>query len=390
MNLKALTEQRVEKQTEMETLLNTVKTEERAFSDEESELFTQLESDIQRINETLDAIAKGRELTKEPEAEETEDKKEEEEEMKEEENKVAQEERAFENYIRGVVLETRDDVNLTKGDNGAIIPTSIAKKIIKKVYDVSPLLEKTTKYNVKGKLEIPYYNETSDAKVNMAYATEFVSLESNVGKFTTIELTGFLAGALAKLSKSLLNNSDFNLLNEVINIMSESIARWVEKELITGTTDKVDGLKGVTLGVTTASSIAITTDEIIKLKRSIKQQFQKNAIWIMNPETLTAISLLKDDNGRYLLQDDLTNDFGYTLLGKPVYESDNMPQIGAGNIAIYYGDMSGLATKFVEELEIEVLREKYADQHAIGVVAWMEFDAKVEDAQKISKLTCKA
>ena len=390
MNLKALTEQKAEKQTEMESLLNTVKTEERAFSDEESELFTQLESDIQRINETLDAIAKGRELTKEPEAEETEDKKEEEEEMKEEENKVAQEERAFENYIRGVVLETRDDVNLTKGDNGAIIPTSIAKKIIKKVYDVSPLLEKTTKYNVKGKLEIPYYNETSDAKVNMAYATEFVSLESNVGKFTTIELTGFLAGALAKLSKSLLNNSDFNLLNEVINIMSESVARWVEKELITGTTDKVDGLKGVTLGVTTASSTAITTDEIIKLKRSIKQQFQKNAIWIMNPETLTAISLLKDDNGRYLLQDDLTNDFGYTLLGKPVYESDNMPQIGAGNIAIYYGDMSGLATKFVEELEIEVLREKYADQHAIGVVAWMEFDAKVEDAQKISKLTCKA
>ena len=390
MNLKALTEQRAEKQTEMEALLNTVKTEERAFSDEESELFTQLESDIQRINETLDAIAKGRELTKEPEAEETEDKKEEEEEMKEEENKVAQEERAFENYIRGVVLETRDDVNLTKGDNGAIIPTSIAKKIIKKVYDVSPLLEKTTKYNVKGKLEIPYYNETSDAKVNMAYATEFVSLESNVGKFTTIELTGFLAGALAKLSKSLLNNSDFNLLNEVINIMSESIARWVEKELITGTTDKVDGLKGVTLGVTTASSTAITTDEINKLKRIIKKQFQKNAIWIMNPETLTAISLLKDDNGRYLLQDDLTNDFGYTLLGKPVYESDNMPQIGAGNIAIYYGDMSGLATKFVEELEIEVLREKYADQHAIGVVAWMEFDAKVEDAQKISKLTCKA
>ena len=52
--------------------------------------------------------------------------------------------------------------------------------------------------------------------------------------------------------------------------------------------------------------------------------------------------------------------------------------------------MSGLATKFVEELELEVLREKYADHHAIGVVAWMEFDAKVEDAQKILKLTCKA
>ena len=325
MNLKALTEQKVEKQNEMEKLLDTDKTEKRAFTDEESELFTQLESVIQRITETINAISKGRELTKAPEAEEKEEKKEEEEEMKEEENKIAQEERAFEDYIRGVVLETRADVNLTKGENGAIIPTSIAKKIIKKVYDVSPLLEKTTKYNVKGKLEITYYNETNESKVNMAYVAEFVSLESNVGKFSTIKLTGFLAGALAKISKLLINNSNFNLLNEVINIMSESIARWVEKELITGTRDKVDGLKGVTLGVTTASSTAITTDEIIKLKRSIKQSFQKNAIWIMNPETLTAISLLKDNNGRYLLQDDLTSDFGYTLLGKPVYESDTMP-----------------------------------------------------------------
>ena len=210
-----------------------------------------------------------------------------------------------------------------------------------------------------------------------------------VHKFASIELTGYLAGALAKISKSLINNSDFNLLNEVINIMSESIALFVEGELINGTTDKVSGLQGgVKFTVTTESSVAITTDEVIKTKRSVKQRFQKNAIWVMSPETLTAIALLKDDNGRYLLQDDLTHDFGYTLLGKPVYESDNMSDIGAGNTVIYYGDMSGLATKFAEELEIEVLREKYADQHAVGVVAWMEFDAKVEDAQKISKLVC--
>jgi HK97 family phage major capsid protein len=168
--------------------------------------------------------------------------------------------------------------------------------------------------------------------------------------------------------------------------MSESIARWVEGELIKGTNDKVDGLRGVTLGVTTASSSAITTDEIIKLKRSIKQVFQKNAIWIMNPETLTAISLLKDENGRYLLQDDITAPFGKVLLGKPVYVSDNMPKIATGKTAIYYGDMSGLATKFSEDINIEVLREKYADEHAVGVIGWFEFDAKVENAQKIAKL----
>ena len=389
MKLKALTEQRAEKQNEMETLLNTVKSEERAFTPEESELFKKLESEIGLINETISAITKGRELTEEPKEDEPECDKEVDDEEQENEERAMQEEKAFEKYIRGILAEERAEVNLTKGENGSVIPVSIAKKIIKKAYDISPILEKSTKYNVKGKLEIPYYSETSTAKVNMAYATEFTSLESNIGKFTNIELTGFLAGALAKISKSLVNNSDFNIVNEVINIMAEAIALFVEKELIHGTKDKVEGLKnGVKLEVKTASQNAITADEIIKTKRKVKQRFQKNAIWIMSPETLTAVALLKDANDRYLLQDDLTNDFSYTLLGKPVYESDNMDEIGAGKTPIFYGDISGLATKFVEELEMEVLREKYADQHAVGVVAWMEFDAKVEDAQKIAKLVC--
>lgn len=389
MNLKALTEKKAEKQTEMETLLNGVKAEERAFTEDENELFKKLEGEIGLINETITALTKGRELTEEPAPEDKEEEKKEEEEMKEDEQRALNEEKAFERYIRGILAEERADVNLTVGSNGAVIPETIAHKIIKTVYDISPILEKSTKYNVKGKLEIPYYSETANAKVNMAYATEFVSLESNIGSFTNIELTGYLAGALAKISKSLVNNSDFDIVNEVIKIMADAIALFVENELINGTNNKVAGLKaGVTLSVTSASASAITADEVIKTKRKVKQRFQKSAIWVMSPETLTAISLLKDSNGRYLLQDDVTSDFGYTLLGKPVYESDNMSDIGSGNTVIYYGDMSGLATKFVEELEMEVLREKYADQHAVGVVAWMEFDAKVEDAQKISKLVC--
>ncbi len=387
MNLKALNEQKAEKQTEMENLLNKVEKEERAFTDEENELFKKLEEEIGLINDTISALTKGRELSEDKPEEEKEENK---EEGEDDVNQEKEESRAFANYIRGV-LEERADVNLEIGNNGAVIPVSIANKIIKKVYDISPLLEKSTKYNVKGKLEIPYYSETAEAKVNMAYATEFQTLESNIGNFASIELSGYLAGALAKISKSLINNSDFDIVNEVINIMAEAISVFLEGELIHGTANKVAGLKaGVTLSVETASSTAITSDEIIKTKRKVKQKYQKNAIWIMSPETLTAVALLKDDNGRYLLQDDLTHDFGYTLLGKPVYESDNMEDIGAGKDIIYYGDMSGLATKFVEELEIEILREKYADQHAVGVVAWMEFDGKVEDAQKISKLTCKA
>lgn len=294
-------------------------------------------------------------------------------------------EKAFANYLRGVVSEERAE-NLTFGDNGAVVPTTIANRIIKKVYDISPILEKATKYNVKGTLEIPYYPESDATDIAMAYAPEFVELESSAGKFTNISLTGYLAGALTLVSRSLINNSQFDIVGFVVDHMAYNIHRWIENELLNGTTSKIAGLSGVTQEVTAAAATAITADELIRLQDTVKDAFQGPAIWIMSSNTRTALRLLKDDTGRYLLQDDITAPFGKVLLGKPVYVSDNMPDMAAGKTAIYYGDMSGLAVKMTEEMEIQVLREKYATQHADGVVAWVEMDAKVENAQKIAKL----
>ena len=110
----------------------------------------------------------------------------------------------------------------------------------------------------------------------------------------------------------------------------------------------------------------------------------------MNPATFTAIKKLKDGNNRYLLQDDITGDFPFRLLGKPVFLSDNMPVIAASAKAVLYGDCSGLSVNFRENISIQVLREKYATQHALGVVSWFEFDSKVTDNQKLAVLTMKA
>ena len=142
--------------------------------------------------------------------------------------------------------------------------------------------------------------------------------------------------------------------------------------------------------MTTAAATAITADELIELQAKVKQVYQSRACWTMNPATFTAIKKLKDDNGRYLLQDDVTGEFPYRLLGKPVYLSDNMPTVAASAKAILYGDYSGLSVNFRENISIEVLREKYATQHAIGVVSWFEFDSKVTDNQKLAVLVMKA
>lgn len=348
------------------------------MSEEETTKFDELEGKIKSIDATIKAEERARDLSLNVHSNEHH------EELRAEERAVA-EEKVFADYIRGVVSENRADVNMTTGDNGAVIPASIANKIIKKVYDICPIYQLADRYNVGGTLSIPYYDESTSA-ITMAYATEFAELEAKAGKFLSIELKGFLAGALTKVSKSLINNSVFDIVNFVINQMAENIAKWIENECLNGSSDKIDGIAKASQVVTAAAATAITGDELIDLQEQVPDAYQTSCIWIMNKATRSAIRKLKNSDGDYLLQKDATARWGYKLFGADVYCSDNMSKMAAGKTAVVYGDMSGLAVKVSEDINIEVLREKYATQHAVGVVGWLEMDAKIENQQKIAVL----
>ena len=381
MQLKNMIERKNERITRAEEILKGAETEKRELTDDEAAELAEIRDDVQKIkaalkiNDELSADDKQPKEEAKPMGDNTDKPQ----------DTEARELRAFEAYLRGdkVMQERAGELTLT--DNGAVIPTSIANQIVKKVYDVAPVLQKSQKYNVRGKLQLPYYDATNGG-IKVAYAQEFTPLASSNGAFKSIELSGYLAGALSKISNSLINNSQFDIVSFVVNQMGEDIARWIEHELLIGTSEKVAGLSGITNTTTAKAANAITADEIVTLKDSIKDVYQSNAVWIMSNKTRTALRLLKGTDGHYLLQDDITSQFGSTLLGKPIYVSDNMPEIGTGTAPIYYGDLTGLATKFTENISTQILREKYADEHATGVVAWFEFDAKVQDAQKLAKL----
>ena len=376
MNEKQLQEKRNDLITRAEDILESAKKECRELTPDEMQELAEIRDDVRKIKEAMELAGffkkEGGTKPEEPET-------------KVEVEKEVEETRAFEDYIRGRLINERAN-NLTPAatSGGVLIPVTIAQKIIKKVYDISPILERSSKYNIKGKLELPYY-DVDTTTITVDWATEFNELASNVGKFTSIELSGYLAGALSLVSRSLINNAQFDIVAFIIDEMAYSIHRFIENTLLNGSGD-VTGLSDLSNSMTAESSTAITSDDLIKMQGKVKDVFQSNAIWIMSPATRDAIRQLKDEMGRYLLNDDISASFGKTLLGKDLYVTDNMPDIEAGKTVIYYGDMRGLATKFSEDMNIEVLREKYATQHAVGVVGWLEFDSKVEDAQKIVKL----
>lgn len=381
MNKKALMEKRAALQAEMEKLVNDSTTEERAMTEEEIARFDAAEKEIRAIDDTIAREERARGIERKPASEQTA------------EERAEAEERAFAGYVMGKVDELRaGEQNVTMGNNGAIIPTTIANRIIKAVKDRCPILARATIYNVKGTLKVPVWgkaNSTHDIAVG--YQTELNEITADAGKFTSVDLTGYLAGALTLIGKSVENNGSFSVVDFIVNQMAEEIATFIEGQLLTGTgSNAAQGALNTTNTKNTGGAATITADELIELQAMVKQAYQANACWIMNPATFTAVKKLKDSNNRYMLQDDITGEFPYRLLGKPVFLSDNMPTIAAGAKTVLYGDCSGLSVNFRENIQIQVLREKYATMHAIGVVGWFEFDSRVTDNQKLAVLVQKA
>ena len=225
MELK-LIEQRSENQEKMQEILNGAKLEKRALRESEITKWNGFKKLITEIDATINAEEESRKMDiEEKNKTVNESKKENEGTEKEADNST--EERAFVEFI--VTGEERaNSPGMSFGSNGVIVPTTIAKKIIEKVSELSPIYEKVEKFHTKGTLEIPVYETDSDAdsptgNVNVAYqGDEFTSLVAGQGKFTSVELKGYSHGALSVISRKLLNNTDINITNFLTNTASDT------------------------------------------------------------------------------------------------------------------------------------------------------------------------
>ena len=374
-------EQRNEKVAEMKALIGAAKTEDRAMSEEETTKFESLDTAIKSLDATIKMEERARELSLNVVTDE-----------KKAELTVEQmEERAFESYIKsecGVFVENRSgEQNITLAANGAVVPTTIANRVISAVKEMCPIFAKATIYNVKGTLKVPTWglaNTTHD--ITVGYQAEFTDITADSGKFASVDLAGYLAGALTLVGKSVINNAQIDVVSFIVQEMAKKIALFLEKELLQGTTDKATGALSTSTTLLAGSISAISADNLIDLQAKIPTAYQAGACWTMAPATFTAIRKLKDGNGQYLLQQNFSQDFPYAILGKPVYVSDNMPAIASAAKAVLYGDYAGLSVNMRENIEVQLLTEKYATMHAVGVVSWFEFDSKVTDNQQLATL----
>ena len=388
--MKKLYEKKNSLLNEMEDILNKAKEETRSFTEEEKSRVEEIKSEIRGLEQVIANEEELRSFDKSNITGATGNSEKTTEERQQEE--VEKEERQFIDAVA-----TGEIRNLTAGNNGGIIPVTIASDIIDTVKELCPLLDHADIYHVAGELRLPKFKATSSnadgvaTPIAASYVNEFTELTESTAQFETINLTNQIIGVLVKMSKSLLNRANFDVRSFIVNKVAKTIVEFLEKEMLIANEGKIQGAINTTNEVVAANQDKFDTTDLVDLQMAIPSAYQKNCMWIMHKDILKALRKLKTADGQFILNADVTAPFGYTILGKPVYLSDSMPNnIAAGKDVMLYMDASGYAVKMTKSMEIQMLMEKYATQYAVGICAYVEIDAKIADENKIARLKMKS
>ena len=213
--------------------------------------------------------------------------------------------------------------------------------------------------------------------------------------FSQVTLTAHKFATMIRISRELLNDSAFDLAAYIAHEFVRRAGAAEEQAILTGDgSHKPIGLLHATLGaqtgITTASSTAITADELIDMQHSLKSGYRRKACWIMNDATISAIRKLKDGNSQYIWQPGIKEGAPDMLFNQRVLMSNYMPLIGAGNKVILYGDYSYYWLAEREGRTLERLNELYAVTDQVGFKMTERLDGRLILPEAVKCLQMKA
>lgn len=357
-------EERAKLVAELRAMHELAQKENRAFSDDESKTFAEKEAEIRKLSaeiaaEEREALLNG--FTTELPKADPESRKDVSEEMKE-----------FRNYL---LTGEKRDLSIGSG-GGALSPQEYVSEIIKDVTEASPLYGLVRKFPLTEakSLGAPYESaDASDADWTSEVPSSEITADSSLA-YSLREISPNTLVKLIKVSDKLVKVSALPIETIIRDKISEKIVASFEKGITVGTGS------GQPLGVFTASDngvptsrdvetaeSALTADDIIKVKMSLKPSYRRNARWVMSTEILTDCLLLKDKNDQYMWRPGMRDGDPDTLLGLPVIESAYAPTSkDAGDYIAVLGDFSYYWWAYVEGIEIKNLFELFSLKNQLG------------------------
>lgn len=363
MGLKELNERKGALLAELRALIEGAKNEKRALTAEENEKVETLSAEIENIGRSIQNEERAASLIGEEE--------------KQVDNAGAPEQRAAKDIVADMVRlrEIRANEN-TVSSVGSIVPAEFSKDIIKKVTELSGIMQRISVVNSKGVYKQIVQNDSY--KISAGWTDEIAEITASTAKFTTLDIGHHKLAALVKMSLELINQNDFDVVSEFTSQMTLDFALKAETAIIKGTGS------GQPYGLTTSgtaytlTAAALTSDDIVKIYHSLKAPFRPNSAWVMSNDTLCKIRLLKDGQGQYIYhQGEFTDGYVGTILGRPVLISECMDNIADTKVPILFGDYArAYKANINPDMTLQILVEKYAEIGCRGILGILWLDGR--------------
>lgn len=256
-------------------------------------------------------------------------------------------------------------------DGGYVAPPELDRMIESRLKQVSPMREiatvRTTGANVfKKPISLTAAGTGWVAETGSRAQTDTPTLA--MLEFPTCEIYANLAA-----TQTLLDDSFVNLEEWIAAEVEEAFAGQERAAFVNGDGDNtprgfldydavaegshVWGKIGHILTGADGGFGTAPVDKLIDLIYAPKTQYRQNARFVMNRKTVSAVRKLKDEDERYIWE---PNDAGgATLLGYPITEIEDMPDIATDARAIAFGDFAR-GYLIVDRVGVRVLRDPYS------------------------------
>ena len=377
VNTKELEEKREELVTEMEELLNKAKAETRAMNDDEVSRYEEIKKEIRNIDVTLEAEAEVNKVG---------------------DKKPAKEERTLDEIINEelrCILENRATA-MNTGTNlegGFVVNSELVKEIIKELKDRSDVYKFFNATTIKGDTKIT--KKTSSGTANWVDENSEQDPTASIPKLTLVELKQHRLYRESAITQQMLNSQEIDLKSFIIDDIVESMIDAVEAAIFTGTgTKQPTGLlSGITKKLSLEARGTITFDDMKKCKAKLKKAAWKKAKWFMHSDTLLVLDLIKDNQGRALLQPDLTEETGYKILGIPVEVTDAMPSIAdtGAKCIVALATPNAYHTNTQKTMALHVYNDStYTRKGLVGYGADLYMDGKIKNDDQAAGIFNKA
>jgi HK97 family phage major capsid protein len=369
----------------------------RSLTDEESQKWDAIFADVQKLNKELDRnakLAEQRALIADQGSQKAD----------EQNNTTADYREVFNKWMRrgmGKLTAAERDMMEKRGTDpqgvstdalgGYAVPEAFGDQLIKAMAVYGGMLEVATitTTNSGANMPFPTLDETAVTGVRVGENTQIAVNDITLG---TVPLSAYVySSGIVKMSLQLLQDDGVNLEGELSGIFADRIGRIVNADLTAGDgSAKPTGLlEGISNGKTATAVDAVTRDEIVDLIYSVDRAYRGNSRFMLHDSTLAALRKIDLGTGdaRPLWQPSIRVGEPDTLEGYSYTVNNDMPELGAGNTPIAFGDFSKFRVRMVRQMGMVTFDEKYMDFLQKGYMAWLRLDGRLLDTKAVKVLT---